>query len=98
MRLLHDFHLSYAVTEERLGVKRPSALLAKERLRWIVAEERLGVKHPSALLAKERLQWIGHVLRSDDTILLEVLIFIPESGARGRGPRRRASTIRSRLI
>ena len=67
MRLPHDFHLSYAVAEERLGVRRPSAVLAKERLRWI-----------------------GHVLRSDETILLEVLTFIPEGGARGRGrPRRR---------
>jgi hypothetical protein len=67
MRLPHDFHLSYAAAEERLGVRRPSALLAKERLRWI-----------------------GHVLRSDECILLEVLTFIPEGGARGRGrPRRR---------
>jgi len=64
MRLPRHFHLSYAFAEERLGVKRPSALLAKERLRWI-----------------------GHVLLS---ILLEVLTFIPEGGARGRGrPRRR---------
>ena len=67
MRLPHDFHLSYVVAEERLGVKRPSTLLAKERLRWI-----------------------GHALRSEDTVLLEVLTFIPEGGARGRGrPRRR---------
>ena len=62
MRLPHDFHLSYTVAEERLGVKRPSTLLSKERLRWI-----------------------GHALRSDDTILLEVLTFVPEGGARGRG-------------
>ena len=67
MRLPHDFHLSYTVAEERLGVKRPSTLLAKERLRWI-----------------------GHALRSDDTVLLEVLTYVPEGGARGRGrPRRR---------
>ena len=67
MRLPHDFHLSYVVAEERLSVKRPSTLLAKERLRWI-----------------------GHALRSEDTVLLEVLTFIPEGGARGRGrPRRR---------
>ena len=67
MHLPHDFHLSYAVAEERLGVRRPSAVLAKERLRRI-----------------------GHVLRSNETILLEVLTFIPEGGARGRGrPRRR---------
>ena len=67
MRLPYDFHLSYAVAEQRLGVERPSALLAKERLRWI-----------------------GHVMRSDDIILREVLSFVPEGGARGRGrPRRR---------
>ena len=67
MRLPHDFHLSYAVAEQRLGLKRPSVLLAKERLRWI-----------------------GHVMRSDDVILREVLSFVPEGGARGRGrPRRR---------
>ena len=62
MRLPHDFHLSYTAAEERLGVKRPSTLLAKERLRWI-----------------------GHALRSDDTVLLEVLTYVPEGGARGRG-------------
>ena len=67
MRLPHNFHLSYTAAEERLGVKRPSTLLAKERLRWI-----------------------GHALRSDDTVLLEVLTFVPEGGSRGRGrPRRR---------
>ena len=67
MRLPHDFHLSYTVAEERLGVKRPSTLLAKERLRWI-----------------------GHALCSDDTVLLEVLTYVPEGGACGRGrPRRR---------
>ena len=77
MRLPHDFHLSYAVAEERLGVKRPSTLLAKERLRWI-----------------------GHALRSEDTVLLEVLTFVPEGGARGRGrPRRRFyDTIKTDLL
>ena len=67
MRLPHNFHLSYTAAEESLGVKRPSALLAKERLRWL-----------------------GHALRSDDSVLTEVLTFVPEGGARGRGrPRRR---------
>ena len=67
MRLPHDFHLSYAVAEDRLGVNKPSDILAKERLRWT-----------------------GHVMRSDDAILREVLTFVPEGGARGRGrPRRR---------
>ena len=67
MRLPHDFHLAYAVAEERLGVHRPSVLLGKEIVRWI-----------------------GHVLSSEDVILREVLMFIPEGGSRGRGrPRRR---------
>ena len=67
MRRPHNFHLSYTAAEESLGVKRPSALLAKERLRWL-----------------------GHALRSDDSVLTEVLTFVPEGGARGRGrPRRR---------
>ena len=67
MRLPHDFHLAYAVAEERLGVHRPSVLLGKERVRWI-----------------------GHVMSSEDVILREVLMFIPEGGSRGRGrPRRR---------
>ena len=67
MRLPHDFHLSYIAAERSLGVKRPSTILARERLRWL-----------------------GHVLRSDDVVLTEVMTFIPEGGARGRGrPRRR---------
>ena len=66
-RLPHDFHLSYIAAERSLGVKRPSTILARERLRWL-----------------------GHVLRSDDAVLTEVLNFVPEGGARGRGrPRRR---------
>ena len=62
MRLPHDFHLSYIAAERSLGVKRPSTILARERLRWL-----------------------GHVLRSDDVVLTEVMTFIPEGGARGRG-------------
>ena len=54
------------------------------------AEERLGVCRPSIQLAKERLRWVGHVLRSEDLVLREVLHFVPDGGARGRGrPRRR---------
>ena len=38
----------------------------------------------------DRLRWIGHVLRSDDSVLREVLDFVPTDGARGRGrPKRR---------
>ena len=29
--------------------------------------------------------WIKHALRSDDSVLTEVLNFVPEGGARGRG-------------
>ena len=36
------------------------------------------------------LRWTSHALRSDDVVLREVLTFVPEGGARGRGrPRRR---------
>ena len=67
MHLPHNYHLSYAEAEQRLGVMRPSLRLMQERLRWT-----------------------GHVLRSDEAVLFEVLTFIPEGGARGRGrPRRR---------
>ena len=44
----------------------------------------------SSLSYKEMLRWIGHVLRSNECILQEVLTFIPEGDARGQGrPRRR---------
>ena len=48
------------------------------------------MKRPSTTLARDRLRWLGHVFRSDDLVLTEVLNFVPEGGARGRGrPRRR---------
>ena len=54
------------------------------------AEERLGVERPSIRLAQERLRWTGHMLRSEDSVLYEALVFVPNGGARGRGrPRRR---------
>ena len=54
------------------------------------AEDRLGVARPSYHLSKARLRWAGHALRSKDEVLFEVLMFVPEGGARGRGrPRRR---------
>jgi hypothetical protein len=62
LHLRYDYHLSYTEAEERLGVERPSQLLAKNQLRWI-----------------------GHALRSEDTVLQEVLTFKPEGGARRRG-------------
>ena len=54
------------------------------------AEQSLGVTRPSTRLRRERLRWTGHMLRSEDTVLYEALIFIPDGGARGCGrPRRR---------
>ena len=63
------------------------------------AEERLGVVRPSLLLTRERLRWTGHVLRSDDVVLYEVLTFVPEGGARGRGrqPRHFYDTVKEDL-
>ena len=56
------------------------------------AEVELGIQRPSLRLTEERLRWTGHMLRSVDSVLYEVLVFIPEGGARGRGrPRRRFS-------
>ena len=73
-----------------LLAKRVMRLPHDFHLAYSVAEERLGMQRPSKLLGKERVRWIGHVLRSDDVILREVLAFVPEGGARGRGrPRRR---------
>ena len=63
------------------------------------AEQRVGVDRPSHRLARERLRWIGHVLRSDERVLYEVLLFVPEGGQRGRGrPRLRFyDTVKSDL-
>ena len=49
------------------------------------AENRLGIQRPSIRLRRDRLRWIGHVLRSEETILQEVLHFVPTGGARNRG-------------
>ena len=58
-------------------------------LSYVEAEQSLGVTRPTRL-RRERLRWTGHMLRSEDTVLYEALIFIPDGGARGRGrPRRR---------
>ena len=66
-------------------VKRILHLPHDFHLSYIEAETRTGVKRPSLRLAKERLRWTGHALRSDDKVLSEVLLFIPEGGRRGRG-------------
>ena len=58
-------------------------------LSYVEAEQSLGVTRPSTRLRRERLRWTGHMLRSEDTVLYEALIFIPDGGARGRGRQRR---------
>ena len=69
-------------------------------LAYSVAEQRLGVVRPSQRLEQERLRWTGHILRSDEEVLREVLTFVPEGGARGRGrPRRRFyDTVKSDMV
>ena len=70
--------------------KRVMHLRFDHHLSYLEAEERLGVRRPSSRLSSERLRWVGHVLRSEDSVLREVLQFVPVGGARGRGrPRRR---------
>ena len=68
-------------------------------LSYVEAEEQLGVRRPSYRLASERLRWVGHALRSEESVLREVLTFVPAGGSRGRGrPRRRFfETIKSDL-
>ena len=66
-------------------VKRVLALPCNYHLSYDEAEKRTGVERPSVRLRKERLRWTGHVLRSDEQVLTEVLLFKPENGNRGRG-------------
>ena len=54
-------------------------------LSYEVAERRLGVQRPSVILSRNHLRWTGHMLRSEDTVLREVLNFVPEKGKRSRG-------------
>ena len=63
------------------------------------AENKLGIERPSVRLTRERLRWTGHMFRSEDEVLREVLEFVPEGGARGRGrPRNRFyDTVKSDL-
>jgi len=70
--------------------KRVMLLPYDHHLSYLEAEQQLGVARPSHHLARARLRWVGHALRSEDTVLSEVLTFVPAGGARGRGrPRRR---------
>ena len=59
-------------------VKRILHLPHDFHLSYVEAENRTGVKRPSLRLAKERLRWTGHVLRSDEKVLSEVLMFVPD--------------------
>ena len=79
--------------------KRVMHIRFDHHLSYAEAEEQLDVQRPSSRLASERLRWVGHALRSEDSVLREVLAFIPAGGARGRGrPRRRYfDTIKSDL-
>ena len=81
-------------------VKRVLHLPHDHHLSYEEAEERTGVERPSMRLSKERLRWTGHALRSDDTVLTEVLVFVPEGGRRSRGrPRLRFyDTVKADLI
>ena len=66
-------------------VKRVLFLPHDFHLSYEEAETRIGIGRPSQQLAKNRLRWTGHALRSDDKVLYEVLMFVPEGGQRGRG-------------
>ena len=81
-------------------VKRILFLPHDHHLSYNEAEERIGVERPSIRLTKERLRWTGHALRSEDKVLSEVLMFVPEGGKRSRGrPRLRFyDTVKADLI
>ena len=66
-------------------VKRILRLPHNYHLSYQEAFIRTGVERPSLRLKKHCLSWIGHVLRSEEPVLKEVLLFIPEGGKRGRG-------------
>ena len=80
--------------------KRVLKLQFDHHLSYNTAAERLCVVQPSIKLQQERLRWLGHALRSPDTVLEEVLHFIPEGGKRGRGrPKRRLfDTVKADLL
>ena len=80
-------------------VKRILHLPHDYHLSYVEAENRIGVERPSQRLAKDRLRWTGHALRSEESVLSEVLLFVPEGGRRGRGrpPLRFYDTIKADL-
>ena len=65
-------------------VKRVMHLPHDFHLSYAEAEARSGVPRPSLHLTKDRLRWTGHALRSDEKVLTEVLLFVPEGGRRWR--------------
>ena len=80
--------------------KRVMQLRFDYHLSYEEAEKRLGVDRPSVQLAKNLLCWSGHALRSNETVLKEVLMFKSDEGARGRGrPRLRFyDTVKTDLL
>ena len=52
----------------------------------------------SVKLTKERLGWVGHVLRSEDLVLHEVLHFVPDGGACGHPRRSYYDTIKKGIL
>ena len=80
--------------------KRVLKLQFDYHLSYNTAAERLCVVQPSIRLRQERLRWLGHALRSPDSVLEEVLHFVPEGGKRGRGrPKRRLyDTVKADLL
>ena len=66
-------------------VKRVCLLPFDYHLSYEEAQKRVGVERPSLHLSRERLRWTGHILRSEERVLSEVLTFVPSGGKRGRG-------------
>jgi hypothetical protein len=75
-RLLDFFFLKKARIS--LGIFYPRLLSYND------AEMRLGIKRPSLILRQRRISWAGHMLRSDNSLLIPSLTFKP-APARPRG-------------
>ena len=80
--------------------KRVLKLQFDHHLSYNTAAERLYVVQSSIKLQQERMHWLGHVLRSPELVLEEVLPSIPEGGKQGRGsPKRRLfETVKADLL
>ena len=66
-------------------VKRVCLLPFGYHLSYERAQKCVDVELPSQHVSRELLRWTGHVLRSNEQVLIEVLTFVPSSGKRGRG-------------